>query len=129
MHRCEIVQEAVHYWNAERFRKSFERQGNMIGWTLMTVWSSGLVLAAEQPGVNPLWQMAPFIIIAATFVFMVWLPNSRDQRRRQEALTQLKKNDRVYTSSGIIGTVANISGDGKEVTLKIDDNEIGRAHV
>ncbi|MFQ5734847.1 MAG: preprotein translocase subunit YajC [Planctomycetaceae bacterium] len=34
----------------------------------------------------------------------------------------LKKHDRVVTIGGIIGTVASTSQDGREVTLKIDDN-------
>ena len=34
----------------------------------------------------------------------------------------MKKNDRVVTAGGIIGSVANISVDGKEITLKVDDN-------
>jgi preprotein translocase subunit YajC len=33
----------------------------------------------------------------------------------------LKKNDRVVTTSGMVGTVANISQDGKEITLKFGD--------
>jgi preprotein translocase subunit YajC len=37
-------------------------------------------------------------------------------------LGSLKKNDRVVTIGGIIGTVASTSQDGREVTLKIDDN-------
>jgi preprotein translocase subunit YajC len=37
-------------------------------------------------------------------------------------LSALKKNDRVVTIGGMIGTVANITPDGQEVTLKVDDN-------
>ena len=39
-----------------------------------------------------------------------------------DLLKSLKKNDRVVTIGGIIGTVANVTPDGKEVTLKVDDN-------
>jgi preprotein translocase subunit YajC len=34
----------------------------------------------------------------------------------------MKKNDRIITIGGLIGTVASISNDGKEVTIKVDDN-------
>jgi preprotein translocase subunit YajC len=40
-------------------------------------------------------------------------------------LTALKKNDKVVTIGGIVGTVANISVDDQKVevvTLKVDDN-------
>jgi preprotein translocase subunit YajC len=84
-----------------------------------------LILAADPPadnGFSQVLNMAPFILIAVMFFVVVWLPSSRDQKKRQAQLAGLKKNDRVFTASGIIGTVANISADGKEVTLKVDDN-------
>jgi len=33
----------------------------------------------------------------------------------------LKKNDKVLTVGGIIGTIADLSNDGSRVTLKVDD--------
>lgn len=86
---------------------------------------SMLILAADAPVDNGMAQflnMMPWLMIAVLFFVVVWLPGSRDQKKRQAQLAALKKNDRVFTSSGIIGTVANISADGKEVTLKVDDN-------
>ncbi|HEX3316096.1 MAG TPA: preprotein translocase subunit YajC, partial [Gemmataceae bacterium] len=37
-------------------------------------------------------------------------------------LSSLKKNDEVLTSSGFIGTVANLREGEDEVTIKLDDN-------
>jgi preprotein translocase subunit YajC len=37
-------------------------------------------------------------------------------------LNSMKKNDPVVTIGGVLGTVSHISEDGKEVTLKVDDN-------
>ena len=88
-------------------------------------WLGQMVLLAADPpadGLAQLMNMAPFILIAVMFFVLVWMPNSRDQKKRQAQLAAMKKNDRVYTSAGIIGTIANISADGKEVTLKVDDN-------
>ncbi|MEM1062489.1 MAG: preprotein translocase subunit YajC, partial [Planctomycetota bacterium] len=45
-----------------------------------------------------------------------------EQKRRDAMLKALKKNDRVLTSGGMIGTVANLSADGKEVTVKFGEN-------
>ncbi len=92
----------------------------MMSWLSLMV-----ILAADAPAgdaVSPLVQMAPFILIAVMFFVMVMMPKSADQKKRLAALAAMKKNDRVYTSSGIIGTISNISADGKEVTLKVDDN-------
>lgn len=85
------------------------------------------ILAADAAppvdnGFGQLAGMIPFILIAIMFFVMVMMPKSGDQKRRLAQLAAMKKNDRVYTSSGIIGTIANISADGKEVTLKVDDN-------
>ena len=42
-------------------------------------------------------------------------------KRQQDLLAGLKKNDRVLTSAGIYGTVANVDRDAGRVTLKVDD--------
>ena len=85
-----------------------------------------VILAQGQPaadnGLGQFAGMLPFVLIAVLFFVMVLMPKSSDQKKRLAALAAMKKNDRVYTSSGIIGTISNISADGKEVTLKVDDN-------
>ena len=64
----------------------------------------------------------PMVAIAVLWYFLLLRPQKRDQAKRDQLLKELKKNDRVVTIGGIIGTVANLSPDGKEVTLKVDDN-------
>lgn len=94
----------------------------MMSWSgLMVILAADAPPAADQ-GFGQLLGMAPFILIAVMFFVLVWMPKSRDDKRRREQLAAIKKNDRVFTSSGIIGTIANISADGREVTLKVDDN-------
>lgn len=61
------------------------------------------------------------VFILLFMMIVVW-PQRREQKKRDEFYSGLKKNDRVVTIGGIIGTVANISADGKEITLKVDDN-------
>jgi preprotein translocase subunit YajC len=83
--------------------------------------------AAPPPAGNPnpaagILQFLPFIAIAVLFYFLLIRPQKREQQARQDLLKTLKKNDRVVTIGGIIGTVANLTPDGKEVTLKVDDN-------
>ena len=56
------------------------------------------------------------------FLYMLMdSPQRREKARRDAMIKNLKKEDRVVTTGGIIGSVANISQDGKEVTLKVDD--------
>lgn len=88
--------------------------------------SNGLLLAQEEqkapPMANELTMFLPFVAIAIIFYFLVLRPQRREQSARETMLAALKKNDKVLTIGGIIGTVANIAPDGQEVTLKVDDN-------
>ena len=96
------------------------------------MWDWGLflnLLAADPPpagnppvGPSIIEMMYPLMMIVALWYFLILRPQSRDRKRRDELLNSLKKNDPVVTIGGILGTVANISADGKEVTLKVDDN-------
>ena len=67
-------------------------------------------------------MFAPFIAIAIMFYFLLMRPQRREQANRDAMIKALKKNDKVVTIGGIVATVANISSDGQEVTLKVDDN-------
>ncbi len=69
---------------------------------------------------NPI---VPVLGMMVLFFFLIILPAQRRQRKEQEAImANLKKNDEVVTSAGIIGIVANLKEGEDEVTLKIDDN-------
>jgi preprotein translocase subunit YajC len=92
-------------------------------------WNQLTVLAGEQPAGNPpggvesIWPLLlPFAVVFLLYQFLIARPQRRDQAKRDEMLKQLKKNDPVVTIGGIIATVANMSDDGLEVTLKVDDN-------
>lgn len=77
---------------------------------------------ADVAPVNPLVQMAPMLIVfVVLFYFIVMRPQQREQARRRDILNALKKNDKVLTIGGIIGTVVDFSGDGQRVTLRVDD--------
>jgi preprotein translocase subunit YajC len=78
--------------------------------------------AAKENPYAQYFQFLPFVLIFVLFYAMVLRPQSREKQQRQSQLNALKKNDKVVTIGGLIGTVANLSADGKEVTLKVDDN-------
>jgi preprotein translocase subunit YajC len=88
-----------------------------------------LALAQESPvapsspapgGGAFLTSLLPFILIFILFYFLLILPQQRRQKKHKAMLESLKKGDRVVTTSGILGTVMNIS---KEVvTLQVADN-------
>ena len=83
------------------------------------------LLAADQPPPqgNPLLTLLPPVMMAVVLYFLIVARPQKRQKQQREALLQsLKKNDRVVTIGGIIGTIAGMSKDGKDVTLKVDDN-------
>ena len=92
----------------------------------MTNWFSALCLAAEEgkkQSVDPLTPLLfPLLVIGFLWYFLLFRPQKRDRLRREDVLKALKKNDRVVTIGGIIGTIASVSQDGQDVTLKVDDN-------
>ena len=79
---------------------------------------------APQPSFSEaMGPMIPyFMVIAGLFYFMILRPQTRERRQRELQLASLKRNDRVVTYSGIIGTITGFSDDNKEVTLRVDDN-------
>jgi preprotein translocase subunit YajC len=92
-----------------------------------------MVLAADAPkaaapggGENPSGQffgmLVPLVMIGIIFYFLLVRPQKREREKQDTILKSLKKNDRVVTIGGIVGTIANIEPDSELVTLKIDDN-------
>ena len=81
-----------------------------------------------QPGSGLLPLMSIGIIFVLFYVFMIRGPMKRQEQDRQSLLGNLKKNDEVVTSGGLIGIVANISDDD-EVTLKVDESSNVRIRV
>jgi preprotein translocase subunit YajC len=86
-----------------------------------------LLAQADGPAQPPpdflrtLVQTLPIALVVLAAYLLLFRPEKEKIRRQQELLTGLKKNDRVVTSGGIYGTIANVDRDADRVTLKIDD--------
>lgn len=83
----------------------------------------------DNPPEQPWWGPLPFFgMLLAIFIFMVVLPGRRRERQQRELLyNTLKKNDKVLTSAGIIGIVADLKDE--EAILKIDESANVRLRV
>ena len=67
-------------------------------------------------------QMGPaLLIIMLLYTFMIAKPQQREQKKREELLKQIKKNDRVITSGGVFGVVTSVQTENNEVTIRIDE--------
>lgn len=92
-----------------------------------------MVLAADAPkagtpgagGENApgqfLSMLVPLVLIGIIFYFLLIRPQKRERERQDSITKALKKNDRVVTIGGIVGTIVNIEPDSKLVTLRVND--------
>ncbi|MFP3253887.1 MAG: preprotein translocase subunit YajC [Hydrogenobaculum sp.] len=70
---------------------------------------------------GPVLAQLVFIgIIFVIFYFLIIKPQQTQRKKHQEFLSNLKKGDKVITSSGIWGVISDITDD--TITLKVDTN-------
>lgn len=92
-----------------------------------------ITLAQDQPAAPPggqqqsqgggLMGMLPLMaVMFAIIYFLLIRPQSKERKRHQEMLANIKKNDVVVTQGGIHGTVAAIDQEQAVLTVKIADN-------
>ncbi len=74
-------------------------------------------MPTEQGGLS---MMMPMILIFGIFYVLVFRPQKKEQKQKQQMRTTLKKNDQVVTVGGIHGTVVLVKE--KTVMLRVDDN-------
>lgn len=78
--------------------------------------------AAGNEGGNP-WGMLPFFVGFIILFYLFFMrPQSKERARRTSMLSELKKNDKVVTIGGIIGTVFSVNAESDEVVLKVDES-------
>ena len=71
-------------------------------------------------GGSGLMELAlPAVFVIAIFYFVLILPERKKQKKRQSMLDEMKKGDRVMTTSGMFGTVVQMQDDS--VTLQVAD--------
>lgn len=96
------------------------------------LWS--VLAQAGKQGANPAnpftdGMFLPLIAIFVAAYFLLILPERRKAAEQKKQLSLLKKNDRVVTVGGMIGTITNVSPGSDDVTLRIDDNNNTRVRV
>lgn len=64
--------------------------------------------------------LIPLIVFFVIFYFLLIRPQQKQQKARQEMLSNLKKGDEIVTIGGMYGTIKDIKDD--ELIVKIADN-------
>lgn len=62
------------------------------------------------------------VMLVFLFYFVVMRPQRKEQAKRLEMLSNVKKNDRVVTIGGIYGVVTNVHREIDEVSIKVDES-------
>ena len=72
-----------------------------------------------SPGWFMLVLMLPMVLV---FYLLVIRPQRRQEQQRQTLVSNLKKNDKVLLTSGIMGTVVSVSDKEDEVVVRVDES-------
>ena len=94
-----------------------------------SLWSNlnQLVFLAQQGGQGAggggggdgiIQMLGMFVPLALVFYLLIWRPESKRRKERQETLNALKTKDEVVTIGGMFGTVVKVDKD--DVTLLVD---------
>ncbi|MDR2776850.1 MAG: preprotein translocase subunit YajC [Puniceicoccales bacterium] len=77
------------------------------------------------------WQvLIMYVLLITGMCFLLVFPQRKRQKEQQKMLDGLKSGDKVVTTSGIIGTIANVKN--SKFILKIADDtkiEIFRSYI
>ena len=92
--------------------------------------AGGAAAPPKQGFFESMGIMFPILMGAMLLYFlMMTRPKPNNDASTSELLANLKKNDRVVTAGGILGTVVNHRSDAEYVTLRIDDSSNTRMQV
>jgi preprotein translocase subunit YajC len=80
--------------------------------------AEGAPAPQQQP--NLLMQMFPLILIFVLFYFVLIRPQQKRQKEHQKLVDALKTGDRVVTSAGIHGMIANVKD--ATIVVKVAEN-------
>ena len=72
----------------------------------------------------------PLILMAVVFYFILWRPQKKEQKKRAEFLSNLKKGDKIVTIGGLYGVILRLND--KSATIQIAEQvevEIARTAV
>ena len=81
----------------------------------------GAPAGGENPGgTDMLMQFLPLILMFVIFWFLLIRPQQKRAKAHKQMINELKRGDRVITSSGIIGRIMEI--DDEQVVLESENS-------
>lgn len=86
----------------------------------MTLLSLALFAQATPSAPNPLSGLLPILFLIPIFYVLIIRPQQKRQRELKNLTESLKTGDRIVTSAGLHGIIANVKE--KTFLLKVADN-------
>jgi preprotein translocase subunit YajC len=75
---------------------------------------------APQPGAGTgMTQVVGLVLVVGVFWWIMSRGKNKERRRYEQMLNALKKNDRIQTIGGLLGTVVDVRDN--EVVVKVDE--------
>jgi len=100
----------------------------MTAGVLLTLWAEGEAAAENAAGSGAAPAAGPmnlvfmiFMVLIAMYLLFI-LPKQSQAKQAKKLIDGLNKNDRVMTTSGIIGLIHSIDKEAGEVVLKVDES-------
>ncbi len=75
--------------------------------------------ATPSPQSNPLTTFLPLMLMIGVFWWIMMRGGRKQRKQTEDMLKSMKRNDRVQTIGGIIGTIVEVRE--QEVVLKVDE--------
>ena len=89
----------------------------MIDWIALL--SQATPPGSKQQGASGMPLLIGMVLFVGVFFFMTSRSQKRERDKKAQLLDNLKKNDRVLTIGGVIGTVVNVADN--KIVLKVDE--------
>jgi len=80
---------------------------------------------AQDGGSDPFGGFAgliPILLMIVIFYFLLFRPQQQRLKAHQEMVANIKRNDIVVTSGGVIGKVTKVKDDSNEIEVEIAEN-------
>lgn len=79
---------------------------------------------SQQPGglMGMLLNLGPIILIFVLLYFFMFRGQRKEEKKRKQMLSELKRGDEIMTIGGLKGTVVEIREKDDEVVIKIDES-------
>ncbi len=87
---------------------------------------------------NPMMQFLPLMIIMfAVMYFLIIRPQKQKEKKRQEMISNVRKQDKIVTAGGVHGVVVSVKenevivrvDDAKDVKIKVDKSALTSVSV